>query len=240
MLRNQLLSSPEGATLIAEEGGMTSEWYSTTGRETPTSNFDTMGSSAPGSHFAARYDGGRGLEDEDEDDNDDVPLLEELGVRPEQILQKCKIVLSPSTRIDFHMLDDADLAGPVFFCLLLGSCLLLGGNLNSLGYVYGFSVCGCVGLNFVLNLMCAQGISVYMTASVLGYSLLPVILLAATSVILSMRGLLGLILSVSAIGWSTYSAVRMLDAKLALAECYWLIVYPVVLFHSVFALISVF
>lgn len=225
MLRNTLLSPEDGGG-----AGAPAEWYSQTGRETPT--FDAMGG---GPNFGGQSSG----IDDDDDDNDDVPLLEELGVRPEAILNKVKVVLSPTTRIDFHLLDDADLAGPIAFCLVLGSCLLLGGNLNSLGYVYGFSVCGACALNTILNLM-TQGIPLATTSSVLGYSLLPVILLAAISVVLSMRNLLGLLLSAGAISWSTFSAIRMLDAKLQLAETYWLILYPVALLYATFTLISVF
>lgn len=232
MLRNSVLQSPleDGGA-----GGAPAEWYSQTGRETPTS-FDGMGG---GAHHYGGQAMQSGNDEYDEEDNDDVPLLEELGVRPEAILNKIKVVLSPTTRVDFHLLDDADLAGPIAFCLLLGVCLLLGGNMNSLGYVYGFSVCGAVALNSVLNLM-TQGIPLATTSSVLGYSLLPVIFLAAVSVVLSMRNLLGLLLSAAAISWSTFSAIRLLDAKLQLAETYWLILYPVALLYATFTLISVF
>jgi hypothetical protein len=36
-----------------------------------------------------------------------------------------------------------------------------------------------------------------------------------------------------------HSSMRMFDAKLQLAEVYWLVCYPVVLLYSCFALISV-
>ena len=34
-------------------------------------------------------------------------------------------VLNPMARIDNHIMDDADLAGPVLFCALFGTFLLL-------------------------------------------------------------------------------------------------------------------
>ena len=33
-------------------------------------------------------------------------------------------------KLQDNILDDADLAGPLFFCLMLGSCLLLAGKVT--------------------------------------------------------------------------------------------------------------
>lgn len=51
-----------------------------------------------------------------------------------------------------HILDDTDLAGPVCFCLLLGAILLLSGKVH-FGYIYGFSMCGCLSLQGIISLM---------------------------------------------------------------------------------------
>ncbi|KAJ1430674.1 hypothetical protein B484DRAFT_430504 [Ochromonadaceae sp. CCMP2298] len=56
------------------------------------------------------------------------PLLEELGVNFDKIWVKTQAVLYPTKRISTHILDDADLAGPLCFCLLLGACLLFSGK----------------------------------------------------------------------------------------------------------------
>ena len=65
-------------------------------------------------------------------------------------------------------------------------------------------------------------------------------LLAAISIVLSMRGLLGMLLSIAAVGWSSFSAIRMLDARLKLLDQWWLVVYPLVLLYSCFTLIAIF
>lgn len=106
-----------------------------------------------------------------------------------------------------HILDDADLAGPLFFCLLLGSCLLLSGKVQ-FGYIYGFSVCGCLGMNGIINLMHPTGLDFWKTCSVLGYCMIPVIGLAAISILFSLANFLGLILAAGAIGWATQAATR--------------------------------
>ena len=43
-------------------------------------------------------------------------------------------------RLDDHILDDADLAGPLVFCLLLGSCLLLAGKVLITAELHGVTV----------------------------------------------------------------------------------------------------
>eukprot|EP01035_Chromulina_nebulosa_P020483 gene20483-26573_t len=117
------------------------------------------------------------------------PTPEELGIRFDHILSKTLAVMLPTKQITEHILDDADLAGPLVFCLLLGSLLLLSGKIH-FGYIYGFSMFGCLGMYSLLNLLHHEGIDVWRTCSVLGYCLLPVIYLATISIFISLRGLL--------------------------------------------------
>ena len=46
--------------------------------------------------------------------------------------------------------DDADLAGPLIFCLLFGSLLLASGNVH-FGYIYGMALMACGGNLIFLN-----------------------------------------------------------------------------------------
>ncbi|KAK3945730.1 hypothetical protein QBC46DRAFT_403406 [Diplogelasinospora grovesii] len=80
------------------------------------------------------------------------PLLEELGVNFGHIQTKTLAVLNPFTRIDQHLMDDSDLAGPVLFFLLFGTFLLFSGKLH-FGYIYGLALVGSVLLHVVLSLM---------------------------------------------------------------------------------------
>ncbi|AEO59116.1 hypothetical protein MYCTH_2081599 [Thermothelomyces thermophilus ATCC 42464] len=80
------------------------------------------------------------------------PLLEELGVNVGHIGAKTLAVLNPFSRIDQHLMDDSDLAGPLFFFLLYGTFLLLSGRVH-FGYIYGLAVFGSVLLHGILSLM---------------------------------------------------------------------------------------
>lgn len=176
---------------------------------------------------------------QDEDFDNEPPLLEELGIRFDHILLKTQAVINPTKVLNEHILDDADLAGPLFFCLMLGASLLFAGKVH-FGYIYGFSVFGCLGLHTVINLLHTDGLDFWRTCSVLGYCLIPVISLAIISIIVNLKGLFGLILSSIAIGWSTYAAARIFHAKLGLTDQYWLVLYPISLLYSCFVLITIF
>ena len=78
---------------------------------TPQLNTTTMGRTTSG-----------GLDD---DYALEPPLLEELGINFDHIWTKTKSVLQPNKPISEHILDDTDLAGPLFFCFLFGIALLL-------------------------------------------------------------------------------------------------------------------
>lgn len=60
-----------------------------------------------------------------DDFENEPPLLEELGINPNHIMQKTLSVLNPFRTTEQTILQDTDLAGPLVFCLTLGSFLLL-------------------------------------------------------------------------------------------------------------------
>jgi hypothetical protein len=91
-----------------------------------------------------------GLDEFDYDN--EPPLLEELGIRFDHIWSKTQAVVNPTKKLRDDIFEDADLAGPLFFCLILGSCLLLAGKVH-FGYIYGFSMFGCLGMHMIVNLL---------------------------------------------------------------------------------------
>ena len=148
-------------------------------------------------------------------------------------------------------MGDADMAGPLVFCLVLGLCLLLSGKLH-FGYIYGFGLMGCIGMYVIVNLMQGTGVGggpvdgsgaapppldFSLTFSLLGYCLLPIVLLAALAVFVSLKGVVGTVLGITAILWSTLSAARFFEAALRMQDRKWLIAYPAGLFYAVFALV---
>ncbi|XP_063901902.1 protein YIPF5-like [Zophobas morio] len=167
------------------------------------------------------------------------PLLEELEIYPDQIKRKALVVINPFVTVDAHLMDTADVAGPLFFILAYGAFLLLSGKLH-FGYIYGVGVIGSFCTWALLNLMSLNGISIWCTCSVLGYSLLPMVLLSSFSIFWSLKGVFGLTLAGLSILWCAISASRIFVQILSLQEQRLLIAYPCVLVYAVFALMTIY
>jgi hypothetical protein len=113
-------------------------------------------------------------------------------VNPSHILAKSLTVLNPLKRVDEHIMDDADLAGPLVFCFAFALVLLfVSGSVcfvatflicvphqsgkPQFSYIYGVAALGTTAIYLLLNVMSETGIDAYRTASVLGYCLLPMV-----------------------------------------------------------------
>eukprot|EP00045_Choanoeca_perplexa_P018359 m.288972 g.288972 ORF g.288972 m.288972 type:complete len:215 (-) comp17791_c0_seq5:340-984(-) len=173
------------------------------------------------------------------DEDDEPPLLEELGINFSHIQAKTVAVLNVSRPVDAHLMDDTDLIGPLVFCLLFGGFLLASGKLQ-FGYIYGIAVLGCLGLYGVLNLMSDVPLSISTTASVLGYSLLPMVALSVISILLNLTGIVGTVLAVLSITWCTHSASRIFTTVLRMHDQRMLVAYPCGLLYGIFALLAIF
>ncbi|KAF2761196.1 golgi membrane protein-like protein [Pseudovirgaria hyperparasitica] len=188
------------------------------------------------------------------------PLLEELGVNFGHIKTKTLVVLNPFGRIDQHIMDDSDLAGPILSFLLFGTFLLLSGKVH-FGYIYGLALLGSISLHAVLSLMSpplsaaeeasAQGhhhssshfqstLTFPRSASVLGYCLLPLVIISLIGIAIPMDGMFGYILTSLAIAWSTYSSSAMFCAVGRMSGMRGLVAYPLALFYVGFGIMSIF
>lgn len=170
---------------------------------------------------------------------DEPPLMEELGINFDHITQKTLAVLNPLKQADHTIMQDTDLAGPLVFCLAFGGSLMLSGKLT-FGYIYGIGVVGCVAMYSLLNLMSMTGVSVGCITSVLGYCLLPMVILSFASALLSLQGMLGIIFTVLAVLWCSASASKLFVSALSMDHQQPLIAYPCALVYGVFALLTVF
>jgi len=177
--------------------------------------------------------GGDGMND------DERPLLEELGINFDHIRIKTLAVLNPLRNADISVINDNDLAGPLVFCLLFGASLLLHGKVQ-FGYIYGIGVLGCLGMYALLNLMSTNGITITCTVSVLGYCLLPMALLSLMSAVLSFKGIVGLVLAGAAVLWCSFSASKLFVIALTMDSQRFLVAYPCSLLYGVFALLAIF
>ena len=174
--------------------------------------------------------------------DDEPPLLEELGVNISHIKQKTLAVLHPFKKReeeDATLMDDTDMAGPLLFALLLGFSLLLSGKIH-FGYIYGFAVFGCFSMSILVNLLSPIPIDTWRTFSILGYCLLPVNLLSAIGIILSLKGYFGFILSAVTIAWCTISSTRLFERSCQMREQRWLVAYPAALVYCCFVLLTVY
>jgi len=185
------------------------------------------------------------------------PLLEELGVNFAHIQSKTLAVLNPLARIDQHIMDDSDLAGPILFFLLFGTFLLFSGKVH-FGYIYGLALLGSIMLHLILSLMsppletsstsaqqqAPQHLSSTLTfprsASVLGYCLLPLVLTSLVGVVAPMDGVLGYVLTSAAVSWCTYSSSGMFCAVGRMRGMRGLVAYPLALFYVGFGIMGIF
>ncbi|GAB6033270.1 Protein yipf5 [Chamberlinius hualienensis] len=150
-----------------------------------------------------------------------------------------KAVLNPLRSTDASIMQDTDLAGPLVFCLAFGGLLLLSGKVH-FGYIYGIGLMGCVAMYALLNLMSLNGVSAGCIVSVLGYCLLPMVALSGISILMSLKGVLGLMVTAVTILWCSISASKLFVTALAMDHQQLLVAYPCALVYGVFALLTIF
>jgi len=182
--------------------------------------------------------------DDDSDIENEPPLLEELEINFDHIWQKTKYVIWPFRQwssLDVDVLQDGDVTGPLVFLALFGACMLLMGRAY-FGALYQFFFGFGIVLNTLFNLMTQSeaGIDVVKTLSILGYSILPVVCLATIGIFFNLQNLLGTISCCVAVVWSSWIAVSFIVAVADMKDQWKLVMYPLMLFYTVFAIISVF
>jgi len=180
------------------------------------------------------------------DFENEPPLLEELGINISHIKTKSLAVILPmkyaKTVIDTSIMEDNDLAGPLAFGLFLAVELLLAGKIH-FGYIYGFGLFGCIATTLMLNLMSPKSsISVWTVVSILGYSLLPVNMLAALNVFYRIKYMntVGVVLAAVTISWCTVSSTRLVERGFDMRDQRFLIGYPNALLYSAFVMLTIF
>ncbi|XP_031341002.1 protein YIPF5 [Photinus pyralis] len=159
--------------------------------------------------------------------------------RDSSILFQTLTVLNPFRTPDFQAVQDTDLAGPLVFCLAFGGFLLLSGKVH-FSYIYGFGALGCLFVWTLLNLMSTQGVNVGTVITVLGYCLLPMVILSGVNVVFNLQGYVGTILTGVAIFWCSLSASKLFVIALQMQHQQPLVLYPCGLLYGVFALITIF
>lgn len=180
------------------------------------------------------------------DDFDEPPLLEELEIYPDRIVEKMIAVLNPfrahslADDADF-LTEGTDLAGPLSFCIILALCLFVSGSKVYFGYIYGLSVMSCLMMYCLLSLMTTANIfTLANVTSILGYSLLPIVGLSILGLFISLHGYFGILSASVSVIWSSLAASRLFIAISGDGNQRPLIAYPCALVSGVFALLVIF
>lgn len=176
-----------------------------------------------------------------EEEEDEPPLLEELEIYPEQIMEKAMTIINPFKIGQYAIelfLADIDLSGPLFFCFLFGACLFLAGKVYIFSHVYGLSMVSVLGMYVLLKLMChghqEHFITIRGVASALGYGMLHLVWLSFIGIFCRFNTIKGLMLVSSAIVMSTVGASRILSLMSNQSCNVVLIAYPTAMIYILF------
>ena len=167
-------------------------------------------------------------------------ILEELGIDFSLIINRTKQVINPMMDSPVSFSREADLIGPLVLCLMLGAILLLSGK-SHFGYIYGISILSCVGIYLLLGGLAPQTPNFMLVVSVLGYSILPILLLATLGIFISINSYaFGSIITLVIVVWCTLSSSRIFAHSLDMKSQQLLIAYPCGLVYGIFALLTIF
>lgn len=212
---------------------------------TPNQNFQQPSIFTPTFDYQPESRGNSTFEDE-------PPLLEELEIYPERIIQKSMAVLNPFNSKGFaddaeYLFRDTDLAGPIAFYLALAFCLFLSNTRKDIfGYVYGLSIITVMFMYVLMKLMSTKVseiqnfITVTSVASILGYSILPIVWLSVPGIFFTMNNKIGIILAGCAVVMSTSAASRIFCVMTGDPNQRFLIAYPCALVYVIFSLLVLF
>ena len=138
-------------------------------------------------------------------------------------------------------MKNSDKVGSLLIIVLFAFSLLLQYKIN-FGYIYGISLFGSVLIFLLLNFM-SKGNNIILlcnTMSVLGYFLIPIVLLSYFAIFLDMKNIFGEVLSLIVIVLSSLNASRFFEIGLDMSSQRWPIFYPISLFYICFVLVTIY
>lgn len=200
---------------------------------------DKIGKSTARSHggFAGQFLDKRGYgwlldHEEDDDDEERLPLLEELDINPADIFIKVKAALIPIHKkgsTDRTMIrDNPDFWGPLGVVFLY-SMLSMVGQFRVVSWILTIWIFGSL-LVFLLARVIGGEVTYSQTLSVIGYSVLPLII---TGLVLpNLHGLYypSLIVKLHGVVWAAYGAASLLAIE-ELSKKRILLIYPIFLLY---------
>lgn len=170
---------------------------------------------------------------------EELPILEELGISTERIKEKVISVIKMK-KIDKKTLEDSDMAGPFLIFIIFALTLILQKKTH-FGYIYGTTIFGGFIISTIMNLMSKkESILLYNTISVLGYCMIPVVGASFIGVIINLKDVIGIFICLLSIVLSSYTATNFFEEVLMMESQKWLIFYPLMLFYTCFVILTVY
>lgn len=174
------------------------------------------------------------LEIEDDDERKQKPLLEELDIDVKDILYKVRCVLFPLPQLGYNrqiVRENADFWGPLLVVLFY-SLISLYGQFGVVSWILTIWIFGSL-LIFLLARVLGGEVNYSQCLGVIGYSLLPLIILALVLPAIYHLHYTSLLLKVFGVVWATYSAGSLLCGQ-ELQQKKILLLYPILLLYIYF------
>lgn len=194
---------------------------------------ETVRKSTPSSFFDSKGFGWL-LEVEDDDERNQKPLLEELDIDVKDILYKVRCVLFPLPQLGYNrqiVRENADFWGPLLVVLLY-SLVSLYGQFRVVSWILTIWICGSL-LIFLLARVLGGEVNYSQCLGVIGYSLLPLVILAIILPAVHHLHFTSLLLKIFGVIWATYSAGSLLCGQ-ELQQKKVLLLYPILLLYIYF------
>ncbi|KAL6228325.1 hypothetical protein ACLB2K_002276 [Fragaria x ananassa] len=182
----------------------------------------------------ASLPGGTGFEDEE-------PLLDELGIHPDQIWRKTKSILHPF-RVNPELHKESDMSGPFLLYVSLSLFQLLAGKIQ-FGVILGWIIVSFFFLYVVVNMLAGRNgnLELHRCASVVGYSMLPVVILSAIMLFVPQGGTLVFGLAALFVLWATRICTGLMVALVDGGDEHRaLIAYACFLVYTLFSFLVIF
>ncbi|CAH1791052.1 unnamed protein product [Owenia fusiformis] len=174
------------------------------------------------------------LEVEDDQEEEQKPLLEELDIDLKDIYYKLRCILFPLPQLGFNrqiVRDNPDFWGPLVVVLLY-SLVSLYGQFRVLSWIITIWICGSL-LVFMLARVLGGEVNYSQCLGVIGYSLLPLIIIAAILPLFRSMHYVAMTIKFLGVLWASYSAGSLLCVE-ELQQKRPLLLYPIFLLYIYF------
>lgn len=151
------------------------------------------------------------LEVEEEQGDDNKPLLEELDIDLKDIYYKVRCVLMPMPSLGYNrqvVRDNPDFWGPLAVVLLF-SMISIYGQFRVVSWIITIWIFGSL-IIFLLARVLGGEVSYGQVLGVIGYSLLPLIVIAPLLLFIGGLELLSIVIKLLGVFWAAYSAASLL------------------------------